>query len=298
MVEQRQTQAVVNKTAAPAAPRPAAARALTPKEALGILRRHILLIVSLTMLGFMVGAATWYFLRRYFPKYTARTFIKVLPPIQKDPMTIRDTHAHKDIEHGHRLSMVSIITQQSTLRNLIDRDKVQDTNWFKRFGEIKSKSVVKAFKDLKKNFGAYAQREGSYIILSMTCGDKTEAALIVNEMVDLFLRSQGSATREDVAVKLARLEDQRVRVQRDLNAAEDALDDVRKRWGFTGLEERYFRHTITEKLRNLELDQSELLMTIKDIETNIENLEKQAVGPINEQRILQADLQSLAKTTG
>jgi len=292
MVEQRQTQKIMNRTAAPAGQRPAAAATLTPKEVFGMLRRHILLIVSLTILGFMVSGAAWYFLRRYFPKYTARTFIKVLPPVVKDPMAIRGAQVAKDITYGHRLSMVSLMTQQSSLRSLIDRDKIQETEWFKHFGDIKSESIIKAFKDLKRYFSAHAQRDGDYIVLSMTCGNKTEAALIVNEMVELFLQSRGSAKREDVADKLARLEDQRLRVQRDLNAAEDALDEVRRRWGFADLEQHVFRHTITEKLRVLELGQDELVMQIKDVQTSIETLRRQAIGPIDEQIQVQRQIEN------
>jgi len=73
----------VNKMAGPARPRPAvAAGALTPKEIFGILRRHILLMVSLTILGFIIGGMAWYLLLRYAPKYTAQTYIRVLPPIE------------------------------------------------------------------------------------------------------------------------------------------------------------------------------------------------------------------------
>ncbi len=282
----------MNRTAAPAGPRPAAAATLTPKEVFGMLRRHILLIVSLTTLGFMLSGAAWYFLRMYFPKYTARTFIKVLPPIEKNPMAIGGAQVAKDITYGYRLSMVSLMTQQSSLRTLIDRDKIQETEWFKHFGDIKSESIIKAFKNLKRYFGAHAQRDGDYIVVSMTCGNRTEAALIVNEMVELFLQSQGSAKREDVADKLARLEDQRLRVQRDLNAAEDALDEVRRRWGFAGLEQQIFRPTITEKLRVLELGQDELVMQIKDVQTSIETLRRQAIGPIDEQIQVQRQIEN------
>ena len=61
---------------------------LTPKEVFGILRRHIFLIFFLTILGLGVGGGTWYFLYKYHPRYSAKTFIQVLSPVEKDPMTI------------------------------------------------------------------------------------------------------------------------------------------------------------------------------------------------------------------
>lgn len=217
MVEQRQT--VVGKMVAGARPMPAAI-ILTPKDVFGILRRHILLMVSLTILGFIVGGASWYLLKKYFPKYTARTFIRVLPPVEKDPMAIVGGQVAKDIQYGNRVSMASLMNQQSTLQKLIDREKVKETKWFKRFGEVKQISIPKAVGDLIKNFSAFAQRDGDYIVVSMTCGDAVESALIVNEMVDLFLASQRSTKRADVAEKLARLQDQKDSIQRELDYAE------------------------------------------------------------------------------
>jgi succinoglycan biosynthesis transport protein ExoP len=292
MVEQNQT--AVNRMAGPPAflrkqegGRPMLATVvLTPKEVFGILRRHILLIVSLTILGFVLGGVSWYLLRRYFPKYTAQTFVGVLPPIEKDPMTIAGGQVAKDIQYGNRVSLAALITQQSTLQRLIARDKIQETKWFKHFGKIREVSITKAFDDLKKRFGAWAQRDGDYIVISMTCGDAEESALIVNEMVDLFIASQRSTKKGDIAEKLARLQDQRDNIQKDLDEAERALGQVRDRWGITGLEDyerQNYQPTITLTLNNLELAENELSQQITQLQANIESLEQLTVGPVGVQ---------------
>jgi capsular exopolysaccharide synthesis family protein len=260
--------------------------ALTPKEVFGILRRHILLIVSLTILGFMVGGVSWYLLKRYLPQYTAQTFIGVLPPIEKDPMTIVGGQVAKDIQYGNRVSLATLMTQQSTLQKLIARDKIQETKWFKHFGEVREISIGKAFDDLEKKFRAYAQRDGDYIVVSMTCGDAVESALIVNEMVDLFIASQRSTKKADVAEKLARLQDQRDNIQKDLDAAERALGEVRDRWGLTGLEDyqtQIYQPTVTLTLNNLEITQNDLAQQITQLQSNIESLEQLTVGPVGVQ---------------
>ena len=191
---------IVRTAAGPAGPRPVAAGiALTPKEVYGILRRHVLLVFSLTALGFVLGVVSWYLMLRYFPKYTAQTFIKVLPPVEKDPMVIGGGQAGMDIQYGHRMSMAALITQQRNLEELVARDKIQQTKWFNRFGDIKSKKIAKAVENLKKYFGAFAQREGDYVVVSMTCHDKDEATLIVNEMVDLFIGSEKQSTKSGVS---------------------------------------------------------------------------------------------------
>jgi len=288
MAEERQSRIVTNELTAPSVPRrmaasPPASLTMTPKEVFGILRRHIFLIVSLTISGLIVGGVSWYLLSKYAPKYTATALIEVLPQIERDPMTIGGGTVTKEVQYGFRSSIAALIKQQSSLQGLIARDKIQETKWFKSFGRIKEKSIAKAVKELKDHFGVSALRDGDFVVLSMTCGDKLEAALIVNEMVDLFLASQGGSKKEEIARKLTGLEDQRVRVQRDLDAAERAIDDVRRRWGFADLGEHDFQDTITIKLNDLEKEQSELNLEIVQLQSIIETLRKQALGPVNEQ---------------
>lgn len=279
MAEERP--AAVNRVAGPAGLRPPVAAPMTPKEVYGILRRHIVLIICLTVLGLAVGGVTWYVSRTFFPKYTAETLIQVLPPVETDPMVIAAPQVQKDIQYGHRLSMANLIKQQNTLQELLGKDKVKQTKWYKSKG-----SIAKQIKDLQKNLGAFAHRDAEYVEVTMTSNDSIEAALIVNEMVNLFITSQGGSKRAEISDKLARLEEQRTRVQRDLDTAERALGEVRTAWGITDLESptgRYFRHTIELELDNLKLEENELTLNIKQIQANIKNLEELATGPITEQ---------------
>jgi succinoglycan biosynthesis transport protein ExoP len=260
---------------------------LTPKEVFGILRRHMLLIVSMTVLGFIVGGASWYLLQMYLPKYTATTFIKVLPPVEKDPMTIAGGQVARDVQYGNRVSLAALMTQQSSLQKLIERNKIQETRWFKHFGEVREISITDAVDDLTKNFSAWAQRDGDYIVVSMTCGKAAEAALIVNEMVELFISSQRSTKRSDIAEKMARLQDQRDNIQKDLDAAERALGEVRDRWGISGLEDyadRYYQQpTITLTLNNLEVEQNQLAVQIRQLQADMDSLGRLATGPVGVQ---------------
>lgn len=279
MVEERP--GAINKAAVPAGQRPLVVTGLTAKEVFGIFRRHVLLIVVLTVLGLAAGGATWYLLKEYFPKYTASTFIEVLPPVETDPMTIVSVQVQKDIQYGHRLSMASLIKQQNTLQQLLARDNVKRTSWF-----VQKATEAKRIKDLDKNLGAIAHRDAGYIEVSMSCREPEEAALVVNEMVDLFVSSQGGAKRAEIADKLTRLEDQRARVQRELDAAERGLSEVRTAWGITDLERprgQNIRQTIELVLDDLSVRENELALAIKQLQADIKNLEELATGPITVQ---------------
>jgi len=280
MVEEKPTP--INKIPVPLVQRPLPPVTLTAKEFLSIFRRHTLLIIALTILGLGAGGGTWYLLGRYLPEYTAGTYIEVSPPVETDPMVIATPSVQKEILYGNRLSLASIIKDQRTLQDLLARDKVKETTWFTDRG----RNIRKAVAYLEKNFGASANRDSDFIEISMTCRSDKEAALIVNEMLDMFLATQGSTKQAEITSRLAKLDEERTRIQRDLDQANKSLDEVRAAWGITELDlptGRYYQHTITLRLNALELDKSDLILQIKQAQADIRNLEELATGPVTEQ---------------
>ena len=271
-----------NRTARPPGPQSQAIASLTPREVFAIIRRHIFLLSFLTLLGLGAGGGTWKLLQMYLPRFTARTYIQVLPPVEKDPMTISTIQLQKEILYEHRQSIANLIKQQRTLEDLLGRDAVKETQWFDRWGGDRRKAV----KYLKKYFGAYAHRDSAFVEISMTCGAAKEAADIVNEMLTLFLAQQGTSEQREISNRLQRLEDQRIRVQGELDAANKGLDDIRAAYDLTDLERpagRYFQHTITLKLNSLELQRNELDLAIRQLQADIGNLQELATGPVAEQ---------------
>ncbi|MBN2180313.1 MAG: polysaccharide biosynthesis tyrosine autokinase [Sedimentisphaerales bacterium] len=271
-----------NKLTTPAMLRSSEASSLTAKEVLGILRRHVLLIIILTILGLFAGGGIWKLLQKYSPKYTATTYIQVLSPVPTDPMTIGTAQLQKDILYNHRQSIANLIKQQSTLQDLVALDDVKRTDWFRR----RDNNVRKAVKYLNQHFNAYAHRDSEFVEISMTCRDAKEAADIVNKMLDLFLKSRGSAERGEVGQRLKELEEQKTDVERELRAAETSLNDVRQASGISDLEMpvgRNFQHTITLTLNSLELQKTELDLVIKQLGADIQNLERLAEDPMNDQ---------------
>ncbi|MHC4529206.1 MAG: GumC domain-containing protein [Planctomycetota bacterium] len=288
-------QIVANRVAGPPRTRPAAqAAALTPAEVIAILRRHFWLMVGATVLGLIVGGVTWFLLLTFFPKYTARTFLRILPPVEKDPTVITTPLVHKDVHYGYRASIAALINQQSSLQELIDIPEVQDTKWFKRFAEFdeqgeiinKGRCILKAFRDLEKHFGAFPERDREFVSVSMTCGDAEEAAKILNEMVEWFVASRARTTKDEIGAKLASLGDERRRVKRELDAAEASMDDVRRRWGIADIgdpQRQFFPHTTTLKLNRLDADLDTVTLQINQTRAAIGELEELAAGPIRVQ---------------
>jgi len=281
MAEQRQ---VFGRTGRPTAVVGAAsAGALTPREVLLILRRHIFLIVFFTILGVAFGGAGWWVLQKYRPRYTATTFIEVLPPVEKDPEQFTTPQADRNARYGHRLFLASLLEHQTMFSELVSRAAIQDTQWFKSFGDVRAISLEKAVEDLRDSFSVTPLKDGDFIVVSMTCADAKESALILNEMVEMFISLRGSETRKDVAAKLQQRQEALVQAQRDLNYAEESLQQVRDQFGIMDLEERHFRHVIDERLNALEYEENGLRLTVGQIRGSIETYKRQAAGTIEDQ---------------
>jgi succinoglycan biosynthesis transport protein ExoP len=255
---------------------------LTPKDVVAILRRHIWLIFMLTGIGFIGGGVTWYLLRRYAPQYTARAYVRVLPPVETDPMKIGSPIVGKDIQYGRRVYIASLIKEQSMLMSLLGRDGIKATEWFKSFGSDVNLGlrIREAFEDLQEKLGASASRDAEFVIVSMTCGSAQEAADIVNEMVDLFIASQKDIAVSGVRNKLVELEKRRASIERELDLSEKALDNVRVSAGITDLEDRNFQHTITLRLNALDQEEQDLKLEVSQLQASIANLQRRAEGPI------------------
>ncbi|MGD0785878.1 MAG: hypothetical protein ABR969_08680 [Sedimentisphaerales bacterium] len=250
-----------------------AAIVITPKEMLDILRRHVLLIIILTFCGAVAGTGSWVILKKVAPKYTAQTFIEVLSPGQLDPTQIGAPVAAKDIAYEFRFSKATLIKQQNMFQELIRRDAVRETKWFKSFGN----DVLKAMDNLDKNMSAVADRNSSYIVIGMTCGDAEESAFIVNQMVDLFVKSQQSSAETDISGKLRDLSQQENELRNKLQSISSSLTDIRRSSGITQLEgqqEGNFANTVTQKLASLEIEKIKLEADIEELRSSVANYEE------------------------
>ena len=253
------------------------AMSITPKEMLDILRRHLFLIISLTIMGTVVGVGLWFILKTIAPKYTARTYIEVLSPGQSDPTIIGTPLASKDIAYEFRSSKAALIKQQSTLQELIRRDTIRETKWFKKFGN----DIIKIIEGLEDHLGVFPDRNSSYISISMTCGDPEEAAIIVNQMVDLFVKSQQTTAEAGIGQKLGELNQQENELRDKLRSLTNSLSDIRRSTGLTQLEgaanEGTFHHTITQKLASLEIEKMKLEADIEQVRANVASYEERKI---------------------
>lgn len=268
---------------AAAAP-PAATVSLTPKEILGILRRHIWMIVIFTFAGFLVSSVFFFLMRRYDPKYTAMTGINVLPPITGDPREFTTIQPQKDLYYQFRFTKATLMKQQDMLQKLLQQDIIRETKWFSKYetrteeGELLDTDIREAVKDLEDDLGVSAPRDQDFIRVSMTCADPREAANIVNEMVRIFMIDQREKARAGISEQLSADERQRQQIQTSLKTIQDRLDALRTGSEFARLniEGANFRDYMDTQLATLYDEFSRLESEKNRLEVILATVEKRA----------------------
>jgi len=210
--------------------------------------RKATILLSFLVVGLVIGWLIWFLAPQLRPEYTAEAFIRVLPGTEKG-------------------SVITLIRSNNTLESLIDRDKIQQTYWFGELGETRDKRLTAGVYELKKRFRAKAMQDGDLIRISMTCRDGKDADTLLNEMADTFLKTQQSAKRKQIESKLMLLDDNQIRLQRDLDQAERTLEDVRQRYGFTDLEEHPYPHPVTARLIRLQNEEDNCALDINQLQT-------------------------------
>jgi uncharacterized protein involved in exopolysaccharide biosynthesis len=215
--------------------------------------RTLTILVSFLVLGLAIGWLVWFLAPQLRSEYTAEAFIRVLPGTEKG-------------------SVIALIKNNNTLESLIDRDKIRGTEWFQMLGKTRDEMFSVGVSDLKKRLCAKAIQDGDLIRISMTCGNKSDAAVIVNEMADTFLKMQQSAKRKQIATNLMALDENLTRIEKDLDSTERTLDDVRRRYGFADLEQHDYPNPITARLIHLQNEEDDCTLDIDQLQTHRDSL--------------------------
>jgi hypothetical protein len=243
--------------------------------------RAVKILIPWMLCGLIISGLIWYLPPKIHPQYTAQAFIRVL---QAPDLTSSSAPRVQSrwIVPPRRNSVIALLQDQATLDALLDRDEIQWGGWYQSLGTTKGSRLSAGVPDLKKRLRVIALPDSDLIAVSITSGDGQDAAAIVNKIVSSFLQLQQTAKRTRISVNLAHLEEQSIRIQRDLTLAEGALDDVRRRYGFIDLEQNSYPDPVTTRLIRLQELQDNRTLEIEQVRTRIEYLEAQSQRPAGE----------------
>jgi len=246
--------------------------------------RAVKILISWTLCGLIISGLIWYLPPKIRPQYTAQAFIRVLPAPKISPL-VEQRIPFQLIVPPRRNSVIALLQDQSTLYALLDKDETQWTGWFQDLNTTKDGRLSAGVSDLKKRLRVIAIPDSDLIAVSITCDNGPDAAALVDKIVSSFLQLQQTAKRRQTSVNLAHLEEQYVRIQRDLALAEGALEDVLRRYGFIDLEQNNCQNPITARLIRLQDQQDNCTLEIEQVRNRIEYLEAQSQRPAGEKTI-------------
>ncbi|MBN1125983.1 MAG: polysaccharide biosynthesis tyrosine autokinase [Sedimentisphaerales bacterium] len=288
---------------------------MTPKEMLGILRRHIWLVVILTMLMSVLSVGAWFVKKTFWPEYTASSGVEVLPQGVTDPMQIEQTSVNKDVQFQFRNFKAAMLTSPSTLEEFLKRDDVRNMAWYKQFQKswIKrkfapvlarlskqtngngnnqigvqgdhGKAMVRAMRDLKKNLDVAPLRDATYIRVGMTCSGgqgQRESAQIVNLLIQMFYQQQDEAAKKDFRQRIVQLNNQQAEIQNEITTLDRELDRIRRLKPVANLGGNRFRDFLEEKLGSLETEVSRLEGEVQRLNSLLESAKRRAEGEYDE----------------
>jgi len=202
--------------------------------------------------------------------YTAKALIEVLPYAEKDPFVLETPPIDKDLQYQFRSSIATLMTTQSVFENLLMRDAVRKTRWYRQ----EAGKLPSGIMNLQKNLRVVAQEKSNFIEVSMTCEDAGDAADIANEMVSMFISLQADRAQANIAAKLQEVTRRRSKIQAELDSAFESLNNMRLDWKLSTLGLQDYPHPITVRLIRLEEVKDSLSLEIKGLEATIDFLNK------------------------
>jgi capsular exopolysaccharide synthesis family protein len=252
---------------------------MTPKEIIGIVRRHVLMIIIFTFLGTVAGGAGWFLMRMFKPKYRAMAAIEVTQPVDIGPFVIGGPQANKDLFDRFRNTKAAYMQQQSFREKLLAKEKIQETKWYGQFDH----SIADAVEDIEKHLGVSTPRDSELIYVSMTCGNAKESADIANEAVKLFLWRQVEIAKGGSSDKLEKYNDQRVKMKRELDTLERNLASLREATPqFSDLRETTFRGYLDDALARSIENRNELEARLAQTQVTMNRFKERLKGDFSD----------------
>ena len=197
---------------------------LTYKDVLGIFRRRMWLIIIITAVFVVLSVALWGIFLVYSPEYTSVGFIRCKMPTQKGAFGMGGVIPRKDVIAMATASNAELLNSDSFLGRLLERTKVQETEWYKSRKELEER-----LEDMQKSFAASPMRDKEFVKVGMRAASKKEAKDILDEALILFQRQIEESATDTLRKSLAALTTQRRDVDAKIRTSQNKLVDLTQR---------------------------------------------------------------------
>jgi polysaccharide biosynthesis transport protein len=231
--------------------------AMTGADIWRVIRSNLWLILLMLIVGAAAGYGINYWLLRYHPRYTAEGKVLVLG-------TVEDTEAGlmRETDHLDAVSLpMEVRLHQSMLKDSALINKVlQDPNndirnlpWFRSFSSIQD-----AKQDLADNLDVASSPDSRLIDVSMTYSDPKSCQVIVQSIVDQYIKDQQEKNRDRQYSLNQDLEQERITQEDKVKLIDGDISDLQADLNTAGL---------TGTMNKISVQDFELQELLKDIQT-------------------------------
>jgi polysaccharide biosynthesis transport protein len=249
----------------------AGANTLSGADIMRVLRQNALLIISLLVTALILGfVVNQYILKKYWPQYTAQTFLLVKVPRVHDPSNTQATYgvADQSATEMTQKTYAQQLLHPSLFKSLIEGANSPirtQTTWIKQF-EVKGTSgetqidVNQYVEKMRDAISVVPIPETQLIDIKFRAATKSDAKVILDQIVDQFEKDSASETlrasaserltyrtmADEIGRKLTNLGDRLNKQQARLNVGDENVGKL----GTIGMRELEMGQLISERLKS------------------------------------------------
>ena len=161
-----------------------------------VIRANAMLILVTVVAFTILGVGVYFWLGKYYPRYTAVGLIEVQPVII-DPLAAQQAGVDRSYIELEQRTQAQQMRHDSLLSSVLTRSQaLRGTGWFAQFNN----NVSAAKEDLLDRLTITPVIDTKLIMVSVSYSDPRDAKVMAEELVDQFLRQQ-SDTRRDAQLR-------------------------------------------------------------------------------------------------
>ena len=160
---------------------------MAPIDPIKMIKQYAPLLVICAVIGLALGVAAHLVLVRVAPKYSSFVLYEISPP-QADIKKVNEDQNFNQEEHTRFMgTQKAIMVSEAVVQAAVRAPEVWETEWAKPFMSRGSINVPAASRELEKNLSARDISNTNIIRLSMSGGNATDVATIVNAVNRAYL---------------------------------------------------------------------------------------------------------------
>ena len=207
------------------APAPAAFAALDPMK---LLQQYYPFLVAAAVAGAVLGFASFYALRMFYPRWDSEVVFEALPEADSPdrPIGAGNLGDRPEME-AHMNTLAQVMKSDIILGRAVQERIVRDTKWAQRFRDSSGGlDAVEALRKLRKIVSVRPLSDTKIILLRVGTRHKDDAPNIANAIADVFLSDNQTRSSRDMRDLIQKFEEVIRQLSKDLQALEQQRETL------------------------------------------------------------------------